>query len=151
MVPQGAWNIASFSQDEALDYVFAPIPSESEPGIALDLFGIGWSIPEKAQNPDAAQTFVDFFTRDENLKVMLEAEAAYSPFQGGTSGVPGVAAPYDAARENGGTVMFPFALLQWPKPLESEIWDSMTGFLLDTSKDNEAVLERWDEAVEDSL
>ncbi len=151
MMPQGAWNIADFSTVEGLDYVFAPIPSGKDSGVALDLFGIGWSISSQSAHPEEAARFVNFFADPSNLQIMLDAESAYSPFQGGASGTPDLAAPYDQSRIDGGVVMYPFAVLDWPKPLEGEIWDSLTGFLLDTSKSNEAVLERWDEAVEDAL
>lgn len=151
MMPQGAWNISDFEKVDGLDFVFAPIPSAKETGVALDLFGIGWSISAQSAHPEEARKFVEFFANDANLKMMVEAESAYSPFVGGSSGTAESAAPYDAARVEGGVIMYPFALLEWPKPLESEIWDSLTGFLLKTDKSNESVLERWDEAVEDTL
>lgn len=150
MMPQGAWNIAGFSKVDGLDFVFAPIPAR-EGGVALDLFGIGWSIPAKTDAPEAARKFIEFFAQPENLQIMVDAEAAYSPYADGVSGTPELAAPYDEARENGGIINYPIALLQWPKSLEQVIWDSMTGFLLDTSKSNEDVLVRWDEAVEDAF
>lgn len=149
MMPQGAWNIHSFMENDSLDFVFAPIPSEKETGVALDLFGIGWSISARSDQPEAARRFVEFFTVNENLHQMLLAESAYSPFIDGESGVSDIAAPYEAARENGGTIMFPFSVLEWPKPLEGEIFDSMTGYLLDLDKDPADVLSRWDEIVED--
>lgn len=151
MMPQGAWNIADFPSVEGLDFSFASIPSNAESGVALDLFGIGWSMSAQTEHPDAAQRFITFFSQPENLQVMLDAERAYSPFQGGASGMPTLAAPYDQSRVDGGVIMYPFAVLGWPKPLEGEIWDSLTGLLLDTDKSNENILERWDEAVEDSL
>lgn len=149
MMPQGAWNIAAFDQVDGLDYVFAPIPSDKETGVALDVFGIGWSIAAESKHKEAAHTFVDWFAKGENLQVMLDAESAYSPFDDGLSGVPELAAPYDAARAEGAIINFPFALLEWPKAVEAEIWDSMTGFLLDLSQSNQDVLERWDWVVED--
>ncbi|WP_179381673.1 ABC transporter substrate-binding protein [Jannaschia marina] len=150
MMPQGAWNITAFSEIEGLDFVFAPIPSSQDSGVALDLFGIGWSIASGSENQDAARTFVNWFAQPEQIQVVIEAEAAYSPFDDGASGTPDLAAPYDAAREAGGIINYPFALLQWPKPLEAEIWDSLTGFLLNPDRGNAEVLERWDEAVEDA-
>lgn len=149
MMPQGAWNIADFSNVDGLDFVFAPIPSEKGPGVALDLFGIGWVMSSKTRHPDEALAWIEFFNRDENLKIMLEAESAYSPFAGGSNGTPDVANPYNTARTEGGIIMYPIALLDWPKPLEAEIWDSLTGFLLNPSKDNADVLSRWDEIIED--
>ena len=80
---------------------------------------------------------------------MLVSESAYSPFTDGKSGVSDIAAPYNESRDNGGTIMFPFSVLEWPKPLEMEIFDSMTGYLLDLDKDPADVLSRWDEIVED--
>lgn len=152
MMPQGAWNIGAFREIEGLDFVFAPIPSSRDSGVALDLFGIGWSVASASENREAARTFVDWFAKPENLQVMLDAESAYTPFDDGASGTPEQARPYDEARARGGVINYPFALLQWPKSLESEIWDSMTGFLLDTSaRTNEDLLSRWDEAVEDDF
>ncbi|MFY0681206.1 MAG: carbohydrate ABC transporter substrate-binding protein [Thalassovita sp.] len=151
MMPQGAWNIGDFSSVEGLDFAFAPIPSSNDSGVALDLFGIGWSISAQSAHPEEARKFIEFFADPANLQVMLDAESAYSPFQGGASGMPALAAAYDQSRVDGGVIMYPFAVLDWPKPLEGEIWDSLTGFLLNVDRDNEAVLERWDEAVEDAL
>ena len=151
MMPQGAWNIADFSKVDSLNFAFAPIPSGKESGVALDLFGIGWSVSAQSAHPEEARKFVEFFAEADNLQVMLDAESAYSPFQGGASGMPDLAAAYDQARVDGGVIMYPFAVLDWPKPLEGEIWDSLTGFLLNLDRSNEDVLERWDEAVEDAL
>lgn len=149
MMAQGAWNIHSFMENESLDFVFAPIPSDKDTGVALDLFGIGWSIAAKSDQPEAAKRFVDFFTDNDNLHQLLLAESGYSPFADGESGVSDIAAPYEQARNNGGTIMFPFSVLEWPKPLEGEIFDSMTGYLLDLEKDPADVLSRWDEIIED--
>lgn len=151
MMPQGAWNIAAFNKIEGLNYTFGPIPAANGTGIAADLFGVGWAIAAKSKKQDAARLFSEYFTKTENLQLLLDDESAYSPFTDGANGMHELAKPYDTARANGGIVNFPFALLQFPKPLEAEIWDSMTGFLLDPSKDNEDVLVRWDEAVEDTL
>ena len=111
MMPQGAWNIAAFSKIDGLNFAFAPIPSLKESGVARDLFGIGWAKSSASEKQDAARIFIDFFTEAENLEVMLDAEAAYSPFEGGQSGVPDLAAAYDASRAEGGIVNYPFALL----------------------------------------
>ena len=150
MMPQGAWNISDFSTVEGLEFAFAPIPSSKASGVALDLFGIGWSVSASTEKMDAAKRFIEFFADEDNLQIMLEAESAYSPFTGGRSGTTEVTAAYDKARLDGGVIMYPFAVLDWPKPLEKEIWDSLTGFLLDPEKSNDEVYERWDEAVEDS-
>nr|WP_017202754.1 extracellular solute-binding protein [Microbacterium barkeri] len=150
MMPQGAWNIGAFSDVEGLEYEFGPIPSESGTGVALDLFGNGWSIPADTDAAAAAKTFVDWFAMPENLQVMLDAEAAYSPFDDNASGTPELAAPYSEAREAGGSIAYPFATLEWPKPLEDEIWNSLASFLSDPSMSNDEVLSRWDAVVADS-
>jgi len=149
MMPQGAWNIRDFSSVDGLDFVFAPIPSANGTGVALDLFGVGWVISSQSENAEAASTFVDFFTDEENLQALLEAESAYSPFVGGASGMAALAAPYDEARAAGASIQFPFGVLHWPKPLESEIFDSLTGYLLDLDQEPGEVLSRWDEIIED--
>lgn len=149
MLPQGAWNIQNFSSAPDLDFAFAPLPSSKDSGVALDLFGFGWVISAQTEQADAAKTFVEFFTDDNNLQELLKAESAYSPFKDGTSGVAALAQSYDTARANGGTIMFPFGVLSWPKALEGEIFDSMTGYLLDLDKDPADILSRWDEIIED--
>ncbi len=72
ILPQGAWNIGSFSSVEGLNYQFAPMPSAfTEHGLALDLVGPGWAIPTQAENAEAVQKWVDFFAEEENLNVFL--------------------------------------------------------------------------------
>ncbi len=151
MLPQGAWNIGSFSEAENLDFVFGPIPSASGTGVAADLFGIGWAISSATEHEEAARTFIEFFNQPENLQVLLDAESAYSPFIDGASGMPELAAAYDQARLDGGIINYPFSVLQWPAALDGEFWDSLTGFLLDMSQDNSEILQRWDWTVEDNI
>ncbi|GLI26639.1 sugar ABC transporter substrate-binding protein [Agromyces rhizosphaerae] len=149
MMPQGAWNIAAFDQVDGLNYEFTPIPGASAPGVALDLFGFGWSIAEASAHQEAARAFVDFFADPENLQVLLDAESAYSPFEDAASGTPELTAAYDSARADGAIIAYPFATLEWPKPLEQEIWDSLTAYLLEPSSSGE-LLERWDTSVADA-
>ncbi|SIN76206.1 carbohydrate ABC transporter substrate-binding protein, CUT1 family [Vannielia litorea] len=152
ILPQGAWNIGNFSDVEGLNYQFAPMPSRfTEDGLALDLVGPGWAIPRDAANQEAARKWVEFFAEEENLNVFLEAEGAYSPYTGGKATMPELAAPYTEAREKGSLILWPFSTLEFPKPLQSEWEDSLTGFLLDIEAPNEDTLQRWDDAVEDSL
>ncbi len=151
MLPQGAWNIGSFRESKDLDFTFGPVPSQSSVGVAADLFGIGWALSAAGKHQDEATKFIEFFAKTENLQVLLDAESSYSPFTDGASGLPAEAANYDAARANGGTRNYPFALLQWPTALDVEMGNSLSGFLLDLDQDNSAILERWDNTVEDNL
>ncbi|MGQ7845904.1 ABC transporter substrate-binding protein [Granulosicoccus sp. 3-233] len=152
ILPQGAWNIGNFSSIEGLNYQFAPMPSAfTDAGLALDLVGPGWAIPKDASNKEAARKWIDFFTVEDNLNVFLEAEGAYSPFTGGRSTMPELAAPYTEAREQGSLILWPFSTLEFPKPLQSEWEDSITGFLLNIDEPNEETLQRWDYTIEDNL
>ncbi|WP_342077826.1 extracellular solute-binding protein [Yoonia sp. SS1-5] len=151
MLPQGAWNIGSFREDPALNFVFGPVPTASGTGVTADLFGFGWVIASESENQAAAKTFVEFWSQPENLQPLLDAEAAYSPFDDGASGTPALAAGYDAARAAGGIRNYPFSVGQWPGALDGEMQNSMTGFLLDLEQDNGDILVRWDETVEDNL
>ncbi|MFY0682641.1 MAG: carbohydrate ABC transporter substrate-binding protein [Thalassovita sp.] len=152
MLPQGAWNISQFSRVEGLDFEFAPMPSiNATVGMALDLVGPGWAIPRDSAQPEAARKVIDFFARPENLEVFLTAEGAYSPYTGGTDIMPELAAAYGAARDENSMMLWPLSTLEWPKPLQTEWEDSLTGFLLNLDKDNEATLQRWDDTVEDNL
>jgi raffinose/stachyose/melibiose transport system substrate-binding protein len=151
ILPQGAWNIGNFSKVEGLNFQFAPMPSAfTEHGLALDLVGPGWAIPRDAAHQDAARKWIDFFAAEENLSVFLKAEGAYSPYAGGVSTMPELAAPYTAAREAGSLILWPFSTLEFPKALQGEWEDSITGFLLNIDAPNEDTLQRWDDTVEDS-
>jgi len=150
MMPQGAWNIAAFSEVDDLNYVFTPIPSARSMGVALDLFGIGWSIPVGAEHSATARTFVDWCALPQQIQVVLDAEAAYTPFDDGSSGTPRLARAYDEARASGAAISYPVALLQWPSELETEIWDSLTALLLDPTLPTVDVLSRWDRVVDEA-
>lgn len=152
ILPQGAWNIGGFSGVEGLNFQFAPMPSRyTEHGLALDLVGPGWAIPAQAEHAEAARKWADFFAEEENLKVFLEAEGAYSPYAGGSVTMPELATPYTKARDEGSLILWPFSTLEFPKQLQSEWEDSITGFLLDIDAPNEKTLQRWDDVVEDNL
>lgn len=152
ILPQGAWNIGNFAAVDGLNFQFAPMPSRYvEQGLALDLVGPGWAIPRDAAHKDAARKWVDFFAEEANLDVFLRAEGAYSPYAGGVSTMPDLAAPYTAARDANSLILWPFSTLEFPKILQSEWEDSITGFLLNIDAPNEDTLERWDFAIEDSM
>lgn len=152
ILPQGAWNIGSFSSIEGLNYQFAPMPSAfTEDGLALDLVGPGWAIPTDAEHAEAATKWVDFFAEEENLNVFLKAEGAYSPFTGGLATMPDLAAPYTEARAKDSLILWPFSTLEFPKPLQGEWEDSITGFLLNIDGSNDDTLQRWDDIIEDNM
>ncbi len=152
ILPQGAWNIGNFSAVEGLNYQFAPMPSAfTEHGLALDLVGPGWAIPRDAKNAEAARKWVDFFAIEENLNVFLEAEGAYSPFAGGVSTMPELATPYTQARAQDSLILWPFSTLEFPKVLQSEWEDSITGFLLNIDGANDDTLQRWDDVIADNM
>lgn len=152
MLPHGAWNMKRFSGIEGLNFVFAPMPSiHSDNGLALDLVGPGWAIPTEAANADAARKLVDFFAKPENLDILLQEEGAYSPFEGGANGMPDNARLYGEARAAGDVILWPFSTLEFPKTLQSEWEDGLTGFLLNLDAPNADTLRRWDDNVEDNL
>lgn len=152
MLPQGAWNIKAFSQVDGLHYVFAPMPSvNAKTGVAVDLIGPGWAIPTQAKHAEAAHAFVEFFSKPENLSVLLTAEGAYAPFEGMADGVPELAALNSAARAKGDVILWPLSTLEYPKVLQNTWEESMAGFLLDLGKPNSDTLKRWDQTIEDNL
>ncbi|MFT6925472.1 MAG: raffinose/stachyose/melibiose transport system substrate-binding protein [Psychromonas sp.] len=151
MLMQGAWNIKSFSETEGLNYTFSPIPGPDGNGIGVDTFGMGWAISSTSKHKAAARKFLDFFSMDENLSVVLKDESAYSPFIGGTNGVPALAATNNKARNAGNIVMWPVFVNHWPAELLPETIDGLARLLLDPKKPNEEIFEMWDQVVEDSL
>ena len=148
MMPQGAWNILSFTNVENLDFSFAPLPSLGGTGVGLDLLGIGWSVPSEGDQIEAARTFVEWFSAPDRIQVVLDDEAGYTPFDDGSAGTPTLAATYDQARSDGATIHSPVAVLEWPGDLWLQLWDSLTMLMLDPTIPNETILERLDAAVD---
>lgn len=149
MMPQGAWNISAFSKVAGLNYVFTPLPAAKVPGVSFDLFGFGWALPKNAPHAEAAKAWIDFFKKEENLKILLTEEAAGSPFEGQASGTPALAKAYEDGRVNGGLVWYPIGVGAWSGALETAIFNSMAGFLNDTSASPNSILSRWDEIAQD--
>lgn len=152
MMPHGGWNIPGYDLEPDLTYVVAPIPTRNEPGVVLDLLGFGWSVPSGGENAEAARAFVDWMARPPQVQTVVEADTGYTPFDDATRSFSTSMAPLWDSRSAHGSIDYPFGVLQWPKPLENEIWSSMGDFLLDPSLlTNEEVLNRWDEAVAEAL
>lgn len=152
ILPQGAWNIGGFSEVKDLNFQFAPMPSAySEDGLALDLIGPGWAIPKDSKHVEAATKWINFFVDKENLNVFLKAEGAYSPYESSENNMPDLAAPYTQARDKNSLILWPFSTLEFPKTLQSEWENSLTGFLLNLDAPNKKTLQRWDETIEDNI
>ncbi|TBR41098.1 extracellular solute-binding protein [Marinomonas agarivorans] len=151
MLPQGAWNMKAFDEQEGLNYVFTSLPSNQTTGIALDTFAMGWAISSTTKHSEEAQLFLDFFSRDENLAILLKEDSGYSPYSNGTSGLSSLAQGYNDARDAGNIVMWPVYMNHWPATMEAATIDGVASLLLKPSMDNEDILEVWDEVVEDSL
>jgi raffinose/stachyose/melibiose transport system substrate-binding protein len=150
MLPQGAWNIGSFNEQPDLNYIFTALPGNTETGIALDTFGMGWAISSATKHEAAARRFLEFFTDQENLGAFLKADSGYNPYVGGPNGLPELAEGYDKARNAGNIVMWPVFMNHWPAAMNQGTNDGIAKFLMKPS-DIEGVLEFWDETVEDNL
>lgn len=146
MIPHGGWNIPGLRSD-GLDFVLAPIPTSEETGAVFSLLATGWSIPTDAAHLKEARAFVNWMAQPEQVLMVIEDDVSVSPYDDGVRALAPRMAPYWEADEQGATLDYPFGVLQWPKPLENEIWASLNDFLLDTSLTNDEVLTRWDEAV----
>ena len=145
-LPQGAWNIQSFRQNEALEFQFAPFPALSgTEGTATNFVGTSWAVNAQAANPELARTFVSFWAEADNLEPFLQAEGASSPLQGGVSGLPDLAAPFVAAEQGGRVFLSPEGY--WSGDLMNSFFESMSSFLLDVTQSPAATLERWDVAA----
>ncbi|VWD06005.1 family 1 extracellular solute-binding protein [Burkholderia lata] len=147
MMPQGAWNIAKFSATKGLSFQFAPLPA-LVPGngpVALDMLGTAWAINAASHQADAAKKWLAFWARPDNDRQFLDAEAGFSPFEGGTDAMPPQAQPYAAAQKNGHVVLYPKGV--WTGTLFTAIWNSMSAYFLDIGQDPAKLLARWDAAA----
>ncbi|MEE9388335.1 MAG: extracellular solute-binding protein [Paracoccaceae bacterium] len=150
MTVQGAWNIASFSQVEGLDYSFGPIPTNADTGIAVDVIAIGWTMNEHSKVKEAATQFIDFFLQPEIYLLFLKDEAAFSAYSDGLSGLPDLADNYAQARSEGAILNYPYQTLELPGSLEGEMGSAMNSLILDLSQSNTEILSRWDDAIEEA-
>jgi raffinose/stachyose/melibiose transport system substrate-binding protein len=83
---QGAWNIGAVQKGN-FPIAFAPWPAGgagTKPS-ALYFSGTMWSANARSSHLDAAQKYIDFWTKSENLSLFLQAENAVSPYTGGST------------------------------------------------------------------
>jgi raffinose/stachyose/melibiose transport system substrate-binding protein len=83
---QGAWNVTAVEKG-GFPVQFAPWPAGpagSSPS-ALYFSGTMWSGNAHSKNAAAAQKYIDFWTQPANLALYLAAEAAVSPYVGGSN------------------------------------------------------------------
>lgn len=143
-LPQGAWNIQSFSTGGTnLKFEFGPFPAlEGDTGVAPYVATTAWAIPATAKDVDAAKKWLDFWSKDENLSVYLKAEAGISPYQDGSNAMPDLAAPYVAALKTNGVVIPEGAY--FTAGIDEEVSNAAAAYVGDLSQDPAAVLGRLD-------
>jgi raffinose/stachyose/melibiose transport system substrate-binding protein len=152
MLPQGLWNITPFLKDTLPEnFSLQPFPSiNGSQGITMDYHGAGWAIPVDAKDVDAAKKWIDFWTKDENLKMFLEADTAMTTLDGGTSGLPtDIASNYLESRESNRYVTFPVGAL--PVELTADMNNDIMSFMLNPAQDYNVILKRWDDVIEKDL
>lgn len=153
MLPQGMWNVTPFLKDELPEnFSLHPFPSiNGENGVAMDYIGPGWSIPKDAKNVDAAKKWIDFWSRDENLKIYLEADISLSTLANGTSSLSqlALAENYVDARDKLHYVTFPIGSI--PNELVDHMLINITAFMLNPKQDYNKLLANWDKVIEKEL
>ncbi len=145
MLPQGLWNIPVFERDELPEnFSVHPFPtSTGNTGVIVDYYGPGWAIPKDSEAKEAAKKWVEFWSRDEVLQLMLKADSALTTLKGGTSGISDKAIEYIKARDKGHHILFPLGV--WHPRLTQAMNDSIISFMLDPSQDIDEILKSWDE------
>jgi raffinose/stachyose/melibiose transport system substrate-binding protein len=146
-LPQGAWNIANFSKNNKnLDFKFAPFLGLSGSGGAgANFIGTSWAINAKAKNASAAQKWLAFWTKEENLMPFLKAEGANSPLRGGKSGLPALAQPFADAEKLGRVILSPEGY--WTSDVVGSVYEATTNFFLNVEQDTGSILKTMDEAI----
>ncbi len=82
---QGGWNLADF-QTAIPSVQFGPWPASNEgPQWATMFAGVNWAVNAASDKQELAKKYLAFWADSENDQEFLEAEASYSPFDGGTS------------------------------------------------------------------
>ncbi len=145
MLPQGLWNIPVFERDELPEnFSVHPFPTpKGDTGVIVDYYGPGWAIPKDSKHQEAAKKWIEFWSRDDVLKLMLQADSGLTTLTGGTSGLSDKASEYVKARDNGHHVLFPLGV--WHPRLTQVMNDDITSFMLDSSQDIDAILKSWDQ------
>lgn len=98
---QGAWTLQSII-DEGVNVQFAPWPGATD-GTSYGLLfpGTMWSINAASDVKDAARTYLEFWNDPEVLALFLEAENAFTTFEGGVSPDNDVLTEFTRAVETG--------------------------------------------------
>ncbi|RKU00065.1 hypothetical protein C7H84_26665 [Burkholderia sp. Nafp2/4-1b] len=148
MMPQGAWSIQKITANApGLNFAFAPFPGlDGGKAAGIDLLGTAWAINAATKQPAAAKRWLQFWTKQENLGQFLKADAAFSPFVNDVSQTPKSEQLYADARKAGNTVAHPKGDLSAAFILEMQ--KSMAAYMLNINQDEDAVLARWDGALQ---
>lgn len=120
----GTWMIQEVAQAlEGTETVFAPIPVQDEgPLTAQCSLSTALAVNKDAEQKDLAIKFVQFWSDDDNLKLYVESQNAFSPLQGGTSLSLAEAKPFaDAVAANNMTVG-----MKMPSDFTVDEWTFMT-------------------------
>ncbi|WP_256757055.1 ABC transporter substrate-binding protein [Cohnella sp. WQ 127256] len=102
----GTWMISQLSQaNKDFKFVFGAAPVNDSGNAKVNIiYGTGWWVNAKSKQLDAANTFVDWFMKDENLSQYVKSQSAFSPLVNGTSTDDQHAAPFAAALKNGDVI-----------------------------------------------
>lgn len=104
---QGAWNLQGII-DEGVNVQFAPWPGSPDGDSYGLLFpGTMWSINTASEVKDAARTYLEFWSDPEVLGLFLDAENAFTTFEGGVSPDKPQLAVFSAAVDKGNVAYTP--------------------------------------------
>ena len=126
----GSWLAAAITK-ASFKTAFVPWPG-GDAGVqpsALMFPGTMWAVNADSEQSAAAQSYVDFWSKSENLAPYLSAEAAISPFHGADPSADPVLATMAAAHTAGRFALFPTNSWDLADP-ETKIRSTLQGFLL---------------------
>lgn len=96
------------------DFEVAPLPVLDEGCMLVINPDVRLSVNANSKNPDAAMKFVEFFTREENIRKFADQQSSFSPLKSGSPSTVKAIQPLIPCYEAGRTVIGTDGLLELP-------------------------------------
>ncbi|WP_169743791.1 ABC transporter substrate-binding protein [Deinococcus misasensis] len=150
----GAWQAQVFKkQNPNLKFAYIPFPGgkKGTQPVGLVYVGTSWVVNAKSKNIDAAKKYLEFWSRNEPLKLYLDAENAFTPFKDGVNPSFEETRPFVAAVNAGRVHAVPFAVFPTKTSSEKVVTQSVQEVFSDPSVNSQSVVDKIQKNLNEAL
>lgn len=102
----GAWAAGRVEgMDPGFEFAIAPLPILDDGNMLVINPDVRLSINAQSENMDAAVKFVEFFTKEENIRKFADQQSSFSPLKGGSPSTVKAIQPLISCYEENRTVI----------------------------------------------